>query len=164
MVNGTSITLTGLLSDRGNSDVVECGFYYGINSNNLVKVKSEEGINQENRFSQTITVETITDDTYYYYPYAINSLGEAHASEFSKFKLVKENLSQVETANSYIVNNGGSYYFDASIIGNGDRGIIPDAGFHTNTSSIAPVSANVVWEEKEGMISGVTYNAENLII
>lgn len=161
MVNGTSIALTGLLSDRGNSDVVECGFYYGINPNNLIKVKSEEGINQENRFSQTITVETITDDTYYYYPYAINSLGEAHASEFSKFKLVKENLSQVETANSYIVNNGGSYYFDASIIGNGDRGIIPDAGFHTNTSVIAPVSANVVWEEKEGMISGVTYNAEN---
>lgn len=160
VVEGTSVTFIGKVANHGGSNVIECGFYYGIDKKNLTKVKSESTLSEENEFSSTIDLGHITDDRYYYYPYAINSIGEAHAYEFNEFMLVKENLSPVETSNCYIVNNGGSYYFNASIIGNGESGIIPEASFHTNSAAITPASAEVVWMEKDGMISGVSYNSD----
>lgn len=78
------------------------------------------------------------------------------------------NLAYVETvsidlnteglANSYIVSEAGSYSFNATVIGNGDFGIIPDAGFHTDKTVISPASAELLWNYPEGSIAGVRYS------
>ena len=76
------------------------------------------------------------------------------------------NLSEKGTANSYIISAEGFYYFDASVIGNGEFGMSNTLGgawagvtdlFHTDNPSISPVSAELLWETTEGMISGVSY-------
>ena len=78
------------------------------------------------------------------------------------------NLAYVETvsidlntdglANSYIVSEAGSYSFNATAIGNGDFGIVPDAGFHTDRTVISPTSAELLWSYPEGSIAGVNYS------
>lgn len=56
-------------------------------------------------------------------------------------------LSAAGTANCYAVASPGLYSFDASVIGNGQSGIIPGAGFHTENASIAPDGARLVWQD-----------------
>ncbi len=75
---------------------------------------------------------------------------------------VSVDLSKAGTANSYIVNDPGLYSFDASVIGNGDFGIIKGANFHTDDSRITPASAELLWEDHSGSVLGVTY--ENGVI
>ena len=59
---------------------------------------------------------------------------------------VGQNLSENGTANCYIVPEEGDYYFDATVIGNGQDGIIADAGFHTDNAAINPAMADILWE------------------
>lgn len=59
-------------------------------------------------------------------------------------------------ANSYLINEAGNYAFAATVIGNGEAGIMPDGKFHTSTPSITPQSAAVLWQDKPGMISRVS--------
>ena len=66
------------------------------------------------------------------------------------------NLSETGWANSYIVPEAGMYSFDADVIGNGDFGLIEDAGFHTTTTSIDPHSAEVLWQDRDDVIAGAT--------
>ena len=60
-----------------------------------------------------------------------------------------ENLSKNETANCYVVEKEGKYSFNASIIGNGDKGIMPGFGFHTINASISPVKAKLLWQDND---------------
>ena len=75
-------------------------------------------------------------------------------------------LSEKGTANSYIISAEGFYYFDASVIGNGEFGMKNTLGgawagatdlFHTDNPTISPASAELLWESTEGMITGVSY-------
>ena len=59
---------------------------------------------------------------------------------------VGQNLSEKGTANCYIVPAAGDYYFDATVIGNGQGGIIPGAGFHTETAAINPAEVDILVE------------------
>ena len=59
---------------------------------------------------------------------------------------VGQSLSENGTANCYIVPAAGDYYFDATVIGNGQGGIIPDAGFHTETVTINPSYVEILSE------------------
>jgi len=61
-----------------------------------------------------------------------------------------------QPSNCYMINAAKTYSFDATVIGNGDAGIIADAGFHTTSASIDPKSAKLMWEDSEGFISGVS--------
>lgn len=62
-------------------------------------------------------------------------------------------------ANCYIVSTPGNYSFDATIIGNGEEGLlglpISTTQFHTSNVSIAPVSAQLVWQTSPSLITGV---------
>ena len=58
-----------------------------------------------------------------------------------------KDLSTNGTANCYIVSEKGHYSFNATIIGNGQNGIIADAGFHTSSVSILPKSVSLLWDE-----------------
>lgn len=61
-----------------------------------------------------------------------------------------------QPSNCYMINAAKTYLFDATVIGNGEAGIIADAGFHTTSASIDPKSAKLMWEDTEGFISGVS--------
>lgn len=60
-----------------------------------------------------------------------------------------------ETANCYIVTKAGEYSLKATVIGNGPKGIIPGAGFHTENPYINPKSAKVLWSDKKGFVTDV---------
>ena len=67
-------------------------------------------------------------------------------------------LSEHGTANSYIVDGAGLYTFDASVIGNGEYGIIEGADFHTNDPNIAPSTVEILWQDRYDIISSFSYN------
>ncbi len=66
-------------------------------------------------------------------------------------------LSDYGTANSYIISESGLYSFNATVIGNGEFGLIEGAGFHTDRTSIDPVDAELVWEDRPGVITAPAY-------
>lgn len=57
-----------------------------------------------------------------------------------------------ETANCYMINTTGEHSFLANVIGNGQKGIIPGAGFHTESAFISPKSAKLLWQDVDGFI------------
>ena len=61
-----------------------------------------------------------------------------------------------QPSNCYMINAAKTYSFNAPVIGNGEAGIIADAGFHTTSAGIDPKSAKLMWEDSEGFISGVS--------
>ena len=61
-----------------------------------------------------------------------------------------------QPSNCYMINAAKTYSFNATVIGNGEAGIIADAGFHTTSAGIDPKSAKLMWEDSEGFISGVS--------
>lgn len=65
-------------------------------------------------------------------------------------------LSERGNANSYIVPKSGLYTFDADVIGNGEFGIVEGANFHTSNTTISPNSVEVLWEDRDGVVTGVT--------
>ena len=62
---------------------------------------------------------------------------------------------QEETANCYIVTEPGEHSFKATVIGNGQKGIIPGAGFHTENPYINPKSAKVLWSDRKDFVTDV---------
>lgn len=60
-----------------------------------------------------------------------------------------------ETANCYMITSAGEHSFLATQIGNGDKGIIPGAGFHVTSAKIAPKSAQLLWQDVENFVSDI---------
>lgn len=75
---------------------------------------------------------------------------------------VSVDLSKAGTANSYIVNGPGLYSFDASVIGNGIYGFIEDVYFHTDSPYINPVKAEMLWEDRVGVLGSVACDDERV--
>lgn len=72
------------------------------------------------------------------------------------FEEIDDSLDpEEETANCYVVTAPGEYDFKATVIGNGEKGIIKGAGFHTEDPYINPKSAKVLWSDKENFVSDV---------
>lgn len=69
-----------------------------------------------------------------------------YAAPFSFEESESVDLSLRGTSNCYVISEANRYRFNASVIGNGTYGIIPDASFHTSDPSIEPVSVKVLWE------------------
>lgn len=67
---------------------------------------------------------------------------------------------QEETANCYMINTTGEHSFLATVIGNGQKGIIPGAGFHTETAYISPKSAKLLWQDVDGFIDASSIRLE----
>ena len=72
------------------------------------------------------------------------------------------NLSGSGWANCYVISEPGLYSFDATVIGNGDFGMIADAGFHTTSTSISPASAEIVWEDVPGVITAPSFDGQRI--
>lgn len=60
--------------------------------------------------------------------------------------------AEEETANCYMINTTGEHSFLATVIGNGQKGIIPGAGFHTESAYISPKSAKLLWQDVDGFV------------
>ena len=71
------------------------------------------------------------------------------------------NLSANGTANCYVVPAAGLYYFDATIIGNGQKGIISGAKFHTAMAGIKPVSAKILLNQNN-VLSDVRFDGSRV--
>ena len=67
-------------------------------------------------------------------------------------------LSAKGTANCYIVPEAGVYSFDASVIANGEFGLIGNAKFHTRNTAITPASVEVLWTDKEGSVNIISFD------
>ena len=65
-------------------------------------------------------------------------------------------LSEIGWSNCYIVPQAGMYSFDATVIGNGEYGFVSEINFHTDNAKIDPKSVELLWEDREGMISALT--------
>ena len=78
-------------------------------------------------------------------------------SDFAEEMNVEEVVPEPEeeTANCYMITSAGMHDFKATVIGNGQKGIIPGAGFHTDDATINPVSAKLLWEDVKDFISYV---------
>lgn len=63
------------------------------------------------------------------------------------------NASNPETANSYIISKAGRYCFNATVMGNGDAGLVES--FDTKSTAIAPTKATLVWEDTGGLVTDV---------
>ncbi|MBP5505719.1 MAG: hypothetical protein J6X89_06435 [Bacteroidales bacterium] len=70
------------------------------------------------------------------------------------------NLSNAGHANCYIVSAPGLYCFDATVIGNGQQGIIPGAQFHTESTTIAPSAAKIL--SNDGCVSDVCFDGSKV--
>jgi len=67
-------------------------------------------------------------------------------------------LSANGTANCYIVSAQGNYSFDATVMGNGDKGVLTNYSatkYHVTSAGIAPSSVELLWQTKQGLITSV---------
>ena len=151
------VTLNSTLVYNGKTNVTEYGFYIGKDLAAMEKVPVGGGINDQTEFSYQFTSEEDCD--FYFYPYAVNSIGEGIDLTSKKFNMFSNNLSQYGTSNCYIVSEAGTYTFDASVKGN-------------STESVGTIaSVEVLWETKGPhnranageLISEVELNGTNVI-
>lgn len=78
-ITTTQASLNGTITSKGNSDITECGFYFGATENPEQKY---EVVYESDNFS--ITVTDLKDGaTYYYCAYAVNAKGEVRGEVIS---------------------------------------------------------------------------------
>lgn len=133
------VTLKGYVVNKGKSDIIEHGFYFGKDKDNLEKIKVGDEIGENETF--TLEQSIFDEDFYYFYPYAVNSLGETRTSPV-QFSLAFDDLCEFGTANSYIVTAAGRYRFNATV-----------KGF--SSEQIHPSSVVVLWETEHTYVPEV---------
>ena len=108
-VTSTSATLNAKIDNDGGLSILEAGFYWSdapINeSSGATKIISSVS---GTPFKAQLT-NLVSDATYYYRAYAINSLGISYGEEMSL--VTSKDLSSDESANCYIVSEAGNYSF-----------------------------------------------------
>ena len=151
-ISGSTVTVRGYLENKGEGQVLEYGFYWGKDLENLTKVTAgTEDLSNGATFSYTLNIPD--EERYLYIPYAVNTYGEVKGInsleefDYKEFTLSYINLSERGTSNSYIVSNAGRYTILANVIGNGSAGIIDTANFHTTDVNIYPTNAGLVWHD-----------------
>ena len=159
-ISGSKVTIRGGLENKGEGQIIEYGFRWGKDKNNLEKVvvSTSNDIGNGSTFSYELDIPD--EDRYYYQPYVINTYGEANSMDYREFTLSFTNLSERGTSNSYIVSNAGRYTLAANIIGNGSAGIIDTANFHTTDVTIYPTQASLVWQTAENVITDISFLPE----
>lgn len=125
--------LRGIVRYNGKSAVTEYGFYFGKNPEALEKIVVGSSAQDGLVFSHEVSIPD--EETYYFYPYAVNTYGESR-TVMTDFDLSYVDLSRYGTANCYIVRKPGKYMFNGKVKGN-------------STESVGtPASASVVWETR----------------
>lgn len=99
-------------------------------------------------------------------PASVNRFTEAIPSSNASgwvYGASRIDLSAGGTSNCYIVSTPGEYSLNATVIGNGQEGILTNmiswnaiSAFHTSSASITPTSAELIWQTTPGLISNVS--------
>ena len=160
-IGNTTATFSAEATDQGGSAVIQKGFVWSKSHKPTVDLPTKIIVSSDTgKYSANISnLEQMSG--YYVRAFATNSHGTGYSEEFffsTKYDGIPTNLSNNGTSNCYIVSEEGYYGFDASIIGNGSKGIIPGAGFHTSDPSISPVTAEIVWEDTEDLITYIYFD------
>ena len=71
-------------------------------------------------------------------------------------------LSANGTANSYVVSGQGYYHFDATVIGNGEFGMLNSSYVHTTDPTISPSTVEVLWQDTQDVITGVEFDGHEI--
>lgn len=79
--------------------------------------------------------------------------GEANATVTVEQEAAPNYVSLGEPANCFQVSEAGYYYFDGTVMGNGDAGL--HSTFACKSTKLDPKAAKLVWEEVEGLVTGV---------
>ena len=165
-ISGSTVTVRGYLENKGEGQVLEYGFYWGKDLENLTKVTAgTEDLSNGATFSYTLNIPD--EERYLYIPYAVNTYGEVKGMnsleefDYKEFTLSYINLSERGTSNSYIVSNAGRYTILANVIGNGSAGIIDTANFHTSDVNIYPTNAGLVWQTSDDIIQDIVFLSES---
>ena len=95
-------------------------------------------------------------------PLTINRAQFVKAGELKYAESVSVDLSEIGAANCYIVSKAGAYSFDADKIGIGEFGLVEGANFHTANTAITPSSAELLWEDRNGVITAVSYKDKRI--
>ena len=151
------MTLHATLAYNGKTNVTEYGFYIGSDLSAMEKFPVGNSIDDNTAFSYEFHTDEECD--FYFYPYAVNSIGEGTDVNIRKFNINSSNLSQYGTANCYIVSEAGTYSFNADVKGN------------SNESTGNITSVEVLWETDQAnkkasagsIISEVELNDRNVI-
>jgi hypothetical protein len=168
-ITNTTATCGGNVTSDGGADVTARGVVWSTSQNPTVSLttKTSDGTGT-GEFTSSITGLT-PGTTYYVRAYATNSQGTAYGAQKTFTTLVNESdyssLSTSGTSNCYIVSTSGLYSFDATVIGNGAAGLLPDIAqsdklFHTESVSISPLSAQILWQDVDGLVSGVRMSSD----
>lgn len=160
-IGNTTATFSAEAITQGGSSVIQKGFVWSkshkptIDLDTKIIVSSDTG-----RYSADVSnLEQMSG--YYVRAFATNSHGTGYGEEIffsTKYDGIPNNLSNNGTSNCYIVSEEGYFSFDASVIGNGAKGIIPDAGFHTSDPAISPVSAEILWMDTDDVITYIYFD------
>lgn len=125
--------LRGIVRHNGKSSVTEYGFYFGKNPDALEKIVVGSSAQDGLVFTHEVSISD--EETYYFYPYAVNTYGESRTT-VTDFDLSYTDLSRYGTANCYIVRKPGKYMFNATVKGSSAESVG------------SPASASVVWETR----------------
>ena len=136
-----------------------------VRNSNIVTLKSAEGVQLDESAptpfylvlppaeyqSFTLCIRTVDGKLMFKQsknPLTITRSRLTAAGALEYVESVSFDLSLRGTSNCYVVPLMGKYKFNATVIGNGASGIIPDANFHTTDPTISPSSVEVLWEAK----------------
>ena len=86
--------------------------------------------------------------------------GEATATAVVEQAGAPNYVSLGKAANSFIVSAAGYYYFDGTVMGNGDAGL--HSSFPITSTKLDPKGAKLVWQEVDGLISNVELKDGNV--
>ena len=89
-------------------------------------------------------------------PLTINRAKVKLTTDLEYAETVTIDLSERGNANCYIVPKAGMYSFETHVVGNGEHGYIENASFYPATPEISPVKAELLWEDKSDVISGIS--------
>ena len=95
-------------------------------------------------------------------PLTVNRAQFVKTGELNYAESVSVDLSEIGAANCYIVSKAGAYSFDADKIGIGEFGLVEGANFHTTNTAITPSSAELLWEDRNGVITAVSYKDKRI--
>lgn len=89
-------------------------------------------------------------------PLNIRRSNITYSSSFEFNNTVEEvDLSYYGNSNCYVISELGVYSFDATVIGNGAFGMLEPFNYHTDDVNIDPKSVEVLWQDRENVISDV---------
>lgn len=95
-------------------------------------------------------------------PLTIRRAEFVNAGALQYAESVSVDLSEIGSANCYIVSKAGAYSIDADKIGIGEYGLVEGATFHTANTTISPSSAELLWEDRNGVITAVSYKDKRI--